>query len=65
MAGGPGGGAAVRQHHRHPAALYLGQATGWAALKLLAIQAAWVLALWWGARLIWRRALRALTVHGG
>ncbi|MFC7245130.1 ABC transporter permease [Catellatospora aurea] len=48
-----------------PAALYLGQATGWEALRLLAVQAAWVLALWWGARLIWRRALRALTVHGG
>lgn len=48
-----------------PAALFLGQATGWAALQLLAVQAAWVLALWWGARLIWRRALRALTVHGG
>ncbi|MEV4411099.1 ABC-2 family transporter protein [Catellatospora sp. NPDC049609] len=48
-----------------PAAIFLEQATGWAALRLLAVQAAWVLALWWGARLIWRRALRALTVHGG
>ncbi|MDI1459692.1 ABC-2 family transporter protein [Catellatospora sp. KI3] len=48
-----------------PAALLLGQADGLAALRLLAVQAAWVLALWWAARLVWRRALRALTVHGG
>jgi ABC-2 type transport system permease protein len=48
-----------------PAALFLEQATGWDALRLLAVQAAWVLVLWWAARLVWRRALRALTVHGG
>lgn len=48
-----------------PAALYLGQATGAAAWKLLGLQAFWVIALWFGARLLWRGALRALTVHGG
>jgi ABC-2 type transport system permease protein len=48
-----------------PAALYLGQATGSDALKLLALQAFWVIALWFGARLLWRGALRALTIHGG
>jgi ABC-2 type transport system permease protein len=48
-----------------PAALYLGQATGIVALKLLALQAFWVFALWFGARLMWRGALRALTIHGG
>lgn len=48
-----------------PAALYLGQATGAEAAKLLALQVFWVLALWFGARLLWRGALRALTVHGG
>ncbi len=48
-----------------PAALYLGQATGGAAVKLLALQLFWTLALWFGARLLWRGALKALTVHGG
>jgi ABC-2 type transport system permease protein len=48
-----------------PAALYLGQASGAEAWKLLALQAFWVVALWFGARLLWRGALRALTVHGG
>jgi ABC-2 type transport system permease protein len=35
------------------------------AWEMLALQAFWVLALWFGARLMWRGALRALTVHGG
>ena len=48
-----------------PAALYLGHASGVDAWKLLALQAFWVVALWFGARLLWRGALRALTVHGG
>ena len=48
-----------------PAALYLGQASGGEAWKLLGLQAFWVVALWFGARLLWRGALRALTVHGG
>ncbi|HCT81575.1 MAG TPA: antibiotic ABC transporter permease [Micromonosporaceae bacterium] len=48
-----------------PAALYLGQATGSEALRLLVIQLAWVGALWYAARVLWRGALRALTVHGG
>lgn len=48
-----------------PAALYLGQASGVEAWKLLALQAFWTVALWLGARLLWRGALRALTVHGG
>jgi ABC-2 type transport system permease protein len=48
-----------------PAALYLGQVTGAQAWQLLAIQAGWVVGLWYAARFIWRGALRALTVHGG
>ncbi|HEX6684282.1 MAG TPA: ABC-2 family transporter protein [Candidatus Limnocylindrales bacterium] len=48
-----------------PAALYLGQASGTEAWKLLAVQAFWLITLWLGARLLWRGALRALTVHGG
>jgi ABC-2 type transport system permease protein len=49
----------------HPALIYLGRATGGEAWKLLAIQAFWVTALWIGARLVWHRAVRQLTVHGG
>ncbi|HYN93996.1 MAG TPA: ABC-2 family transporter protein [Pilimelia sp.] len=48
-----------------PASIYLGRATGGAAWQLIGVQAAWVLALWWGSRLAWRRAVRQLTVHGG
>jgi ABC-2 type transport system permease protein len=48
-----------------PAALYLGQADGAQAWKLLGLQAFWVIALWLGGRMLWRGALRALTVHGG
>jgi ABC-2 type transport system permease protein len=48
-----------------PAAIYLGQADGTAALRLIAVQAAWVVGLWLIARLLWPRALRTLTIHGG
>jgi len=48
-----------------PAALYLGTATGTEALRLLAVQLAWAVGLWFGCRLIWRVAVRKLTVHGG
>ncbi|MDG4772020.1 ABC-2 family transporter protein [Solwaraspora sp. WMMD792] len=48
-----------------PATIYLGQATGSDAWLLIGIQAVWTVALWWGARLAWRSAVRQLTVHGG
>jgi ABC-2 type transport system permease protein len=48
-----------------PAALYLGQATGQRALELVAIQLFWIVLLWVASRLLWRGALRALTIHGG
>ncbi|MFY1699098.1 ABC transporter permease [Solwaraspora sp. WMMA2101] len=48
-----------------PATIYLGQATGADAWRLIGIQAVWTVALWWGARLAWRAAVRQLTVHGG
>lgn len=48
-----------------PAVIYLGQATGADAWRLIGIQAVWTVALWWGARLAWRSAVRQLTVHGG
>lgn len=44
-----------------PASVYLGQA----ALEVVVVQAFWVILLWFTARLLWRVALRALTVHGG
>lgn len=48
-----------------PALIYLGRATGGDALRLIAMQAGWTLLLWYGCRLVWRRAVRQLTVHGG
>lgn len=48
-----------------PALIYLERATGADAWRLIAIQAAWVVALWFGSRLAWRGAVRQLTVHGG
>jgi ABC-2 type transport system permease protein len=48
-----------------PALIYLGQAHGAGAARLLAIQLVWAVALIFGSRLVWRWAIRQLTVHGG
>lgn len=48
-----------------PLAIYLGQATGPALLRALAIQLAWVVVLAVAARLVWRRAYRRVVVQGG
>ncbi|MFY1637402.1 ABC transporter permease [Solwaraspora sp. WMMB335] len=48
-----------------PALIYLGEATGADAWRLIGMQLGWTAVLWWGARLAWRRAVRQLTVHGG
>lgn len=48
-----------------PAALYLGRVTGGAAWLALAAQLGWTVALWWLARVAFRRAVRRVTVHGG
>jgi ABC-2 type transport system permease protein len=48
-----------------PTGIYLGRYDTVASLGLLAAQAAWVVALWWSARFLWRRAVRQVTVHGG
>jgi ABC-2 type transport system permease protein len=48
-----------------PALIFIGHVDVPHGLRLVAVQAAWVLALWYGARLIWRAALRQLTVNGG
>jgi ABC-2 type transport system permease protein len=47
------------------ASVYLGQVSGVQALQAIAVQAGWVVLLWFAARLLWRGALRALTIHGG
>jgi ABC-2 type transport system permease protein len=48
-----------------PALIFLGRVGGREALLLVAVQLGWVLALWFGARLVWQAALRRLTVNGG
>jgi ABC-2 type transport system permease protein len=48
-----------------PGAIYLGKLHGTGALKELALDAAWVLALWFGCRAAWRVAVKKLTVQGG
>jgi ABC-2 type transport system permease protein len=48
-----------------PGLIYIGQVDGAQAWRLIAIQYVWVLALWIGTRLIWHRAVRQVTIHGG
>lgn len=48
-----------------PAALYLGQASGLAAVRLLALQAGWTLALLALGQLAWRRSRAQITIQGG
>src|SRR5690606_26101747 len=42
-----------------------GHAAGAQALRLIGLRAVWVTVLWFGARLIWSRAVRRVTIHGG
>ena len=48
-----------------PALIFLGRLGVRDGLVLVLVQLAWVLVLWFGARLVWRKALRRLTVNGG
>jgi ABC-2 type transport system permease protein len=48
-----------------PALIFLGRVHGGEALTLVAVQLGWVLVLWFGARGLWRVAVRRLTVNGG
>ena len=48
-----------------PALIFIGQVDTGHALILIGVQLGWVLVLWFGARLVWRAALRRLTVNGG
>jgi ABC-2 type transport system permease protein len=48
-----------------PGLIYVGSVHGAEALRLIALQAGWAVALWLLARWAFRSALRQLTVHGG
>lgn len=48
-----------------PAQIYLERAVGMDALRLLGVQATWLLALIVGGRLLWRYAIRQITLDGG
>ncbi len=48
-----------------PAALYLGKLTGPAAARMLALQAAWTLALLAAGQFAWRQSRARITIQGG
>jgi len=48
-----------------PAALYLGQATGAEAARLLGLQAAWTVALLAAGQFAWRKSRARITIQGG
>jgi len=48
-----------------PGLIFTGRVDAAEALRLVAVQAGWVLVLWFGARLAFRGAVKQLTVHGG
>ncbi len=48
-----------------PGVILVGRVDAGQALVLVAVQAAWVVLLWLGAKLLWRSAVRQLTVNGG
>lgn len=48
-----------------PGLIFLGQVEGVAAARLIGLQLVWAVVLWFGARLIWRRAVQRITIHGG
>jgi len=48
-----------------PALIFLGRLGVREGLLFVGVQLGWVLVLWFGARLVWRSALRRLTVNGG
>jgi ABC-2 type transport system permease protein len=48
-----------------PVAIYLGQLSGWAAVRGLAVQCLWIVVLWLAGRWVWSRALHRVVVQGG
>jgi ABC-2 type transport system permease protein len=48
-----------------PGLILIGRVDGAQAALLVVVQLGWVVVLWYGAKLLWRSALRQLTVNGG
>jgi ABC-2 type transport system permease protein len=48
-----------------PGLIFVGRVHGSAAFWLVMTQLIWVLVLWFGAKMLWRVAVRQLTVNGG
>jgi len=48
-----------------PAAFYMGQLDGAAALEAIGIQLFWVVVLWFAGKAFWRWSVRQVTIHGG
>lgn len=48
-----------------PSSIYLGRVDTLGALGLIAAEAAWVIGLWVAARVLWRHAVKQVTIHGG
>jgi ABC-2 type transport system permease protein len=48
-----------------PGLIYIGQSTGADALRLIVVQAAWAVGLWVLGRVLFNRAVRQVTIHGG
>jgi len=48
-----------------PASIYLGRVDTLGALGLIGAELAWIAAMWIGARLVFRYAVKTVTVHGG
>jgi len=48
-----------------PSNIYLGRVDTAGALGLVALEAAWCVALWFIGRVLWNRAIKVVTVHGG
>jgi len=48
-----------------PATLFLDQVGTSEAIKLIAVQWGWAIALWWAGKGLWQWAVRKITIHGG
>ena len=48
-----------------PGLILIDAASGWHAVRLVAVQLVWAVTLYVAARLAWRGAVRQLTIHGG
>lgn len=48
-----------------PTNIYLGRVGELGALGLIAVELAWVIALWYLGRYLWGKAVKIVTIHGG